>query len=143
MPSRKPHPKPGGDGDGMSGAVRTAREVFEDHLALAQAGDVETDIDRNFAPDCILLTSEGVFEGREGVRRAAALLSAHLPGARFRYLTRIVVDEIAFLEWTGDSDRAVVRDGADSFVIRDGLIRYMTAHYTVERRSEVRLRGKE
>jgi hypothetical protein len=116
-------------------APRSPLEVFDDHLALAQAGDVEKDIGRNFAQDCVLLTSEGVFQGHDGVRKAAALLAGHLPGARYEYRTRIVVGELAFLEWAGASEKAEVLDGADSFVIRDGLIRYMTAHYTVEPRA--------
>jgi hypothetical protein len=36
---------------------RSTEHVFEDHLALAQRGDVEADLARNFAPDCVLLTT--------------------------------------------------------------------------------------
>ena len=38
----------------------------------------------------------------------------------------------AFLEWTASGPTARVRDGADSFVIRDGQIVVETIHYTVE-----------
>ena len=31
--------------------------VFQDHLALAQELDIETDIARNFATDCVVMTS--------------------------------------------------------------------------------------
>ena len=113
---------------------RTTNQVFEDHLALARAGEVEADIQRNFAPDCVLLTTDGEFQGHEGVRMAAAALARQLPDASFEYTTRMVSGELAFLEWTGDSQKAHVRDGADSFVVQNGRIRYMTAHYTVERK---------
>lgn len=112
--------------------TRSTREVFDDHLHLALGGEVETDIRRNFSPKCVLLCSDGLFRGHDGIRQAAALLSRHLPGARFIYRTRMVEGDLAFLEWRGESAHAVVRDGADSFVIRNGFIVGMTAHYTVE-----------
>lgn len=111
--------------------TRSTREVFDDHLILARQGEVETDIRRNFSPDCILLSSDGVFKGHEGLREAAELLARKLPEARYEYLTRSVEGEMAFLEWHGDGRNAIVRDGADSFLVRDGLIIGMTAHYSV------------
>jgi hypothetical protein len=65
------------------------------------------------------------------VREAAGLLAQQLPAARFEYITKLCDGEVCFLEWSGRSDTAQVRDGADSFLIRDGLIRAMTIHYTV------------
>lgn len=111
---------------------RPAREVIDDHLALAAAGDWETDIERNMAEDIVVLTGFGVFEGREQVRTLAALLDAQLPDARFEYTTVVVRGEFAFLEWTADATGARVRDGADSFLIRGGRIVAQTIHYTVE-----------
>ncbi|QKT03481.1 nuclear transport factor 2 family protein [Ectothiorhodospiraceae bacterium 2226] len=113
-------------------ATRSAREVLADHLRLAQAGEVEADLARNFAPDVVLLSAYGVFRGHEGVRRAARLLAAQLPGGRWEYRTVLVEGELGFLEWGGrGTDGVRVEDGADSFVIRDGRIRAMTMHYTV------------
>ena len=74
-------------------SVRSTREVLDDHLALAAAGDWRTDLDRNVADDIVVLTG---------------------------------------FEWTADGPTARVRDGADSFVIRDGRIVVQTIHYTVE-----------
>lgn len=39
--------------------------------------------------------------------------------------------EVAFLEWSGVSAENSVHDGADSFVVCDGRIRYQTIHYSV------------
>ena len=111
--------------------VRTTEEVFDDHLELARIGDVDTDVNRNFADDCVLLTSIGVFRGHKGVHEAANLLLKELPNVRYEYRTRLVHGEIAFLQWTAIADGARVDDGADSFLIRDGLIQVMTFHYTV------------
>lgn len=112
--------------------ARNPSEIFEDHLGRADAGDVEGDIRNNFSEDCVLLTTYGRFEGHAGVREAADLLMRQLPDPCFNYKQKSVVDEIAFLEWTGEGVGAVVRDGADSFLIRDDKIRIMTIHYTVQ-----------
>lgn len=113
---------------------RTTQEVFDDHLALADQGDIETDIARNYAEDCVLLTTYGVFKGHSGVREAGQLLMRQLPQARFEYLTRMVYGEIAFLEWTGESEGFRVEDGTDTFLIRDGRIQVMTFHYTLTKK---------
>lgn len=110
---------------------RSTEEVFQDHLALAQAGDVETDLARNFAPDCVLLTSYGTFHGHRGVRDAAQLLAEQLGPASYEYHTTVCSGEVAFLEWTATTERATVPDGADSFLIQEGLIQAMTIHYSV------------
>jgi hypothetical protein len=76
--------------------LRSTEEVFNDHLELAHIDDVDTDISRNFAHDCVLLTSIGVFRGHKGVYEAADLLRQQLPNAHYEYLTRLVHGEIAF-----------------------------------------------
>lgn len=111
---------------------RTTETVFRDHLARACGGDLEGDLEANFAPDCVLLSTYGRFVGHDGRREAARLLEAQLPRATFRYEQQAVEGEIAFLEWTAVARDSRVRDGVDTFLIRDGLIRVMTIHYTIE-----------
>lgn len=111
---------------------RSAQEVFDDHLRLAAEHRFEEDIDRNVAPDCVVLERRGIFHGREGVRELARLLEQELPAAPYRYTNRLVEGRIAFLEWTAEAEHRRVRDGADSFVIEDGWIVAQTIHYTVE-----------
>lgn len=114
---------------------RSTEQVFLDHLARAQKGDVEGDIQHNFAPTCVLLTTYGTFRGHEGVREAAALLERQLGPATYTYKKQVWEGELAFLEWTADTARASVPDGADSFLIRDGRIVAMTIHYTVNEKA--------
>jgi hypothetical protein len=110
--------------------MRSTKDVLEDHLQRALVRDIDTDISRNFAEDCVILTCFGNFHGRDGVRRAAELLEAQLPNARYHYNTTICNGELALLEWTAEADGARVDDGADSFLIQDGAIRVMTVHCT-------------
>jgi hypothetical protein len=113
-------------------AHRSAREVLDDHLRLAAAHDLETDLERNFSEDIVLLTGYGIFRGIEGVREKAELLNEQLPQGRWTYRTVMAEGEMGFLEWTAEAENgARVEDGADSYLIRDGRIRAMTIHYTV------------
>ena len=110
---------------------RTTREVFEDHLRLAQARAVDEDIARNYSPDCVILTGRGKFRGHDGVRRLAEMLDDELPRGGWTYRVRLVEGDAAYLEWSADSGDAVVDDGADSFFVLDGRIVVQTIHYTV------------
>lgn len=113
--------------------MRTPRDVFEDHLRLAQEGRFDEDLQRNYATDVKILMGQGVYEGHEGTRRLAVQLEEELPSPEFTYTTRLVMDDVAFLEWTGKSPKTGhhVQDGADTFVIRDGKVVVQTIHYTL------------
>lgn len=110
---------------------RSTEEVFLDHLELAQQGDIKADISRNFATDCVLLTSYGTFYGHGGVREAAALLDRQIGPATYEYRTQLWHGNLAFLEWAAQTPKAFVPDGADSYLIRNGSIVVMTIHYSV------------
>ena len=115
-----------------SRAPRSAREVFEDHLRTGVEGTVEEDLAHNYADDLVVLTSDGVQRGHDGLRRQADKLRKELPNCTFCYGTQLVEGEFAFLEWSADADGAKVRDGADSYVIRNEQIVAQTIHYTIE-----------
>ena len=114
---------------------RTPGDVLEDHLRRAASGDTEGDVAANYSDDVVLLTGIGVLRGLDGVRQSRAVLAADLPGDDFEYLTTLVVDEYAFLEWRGQAAEVHVEDGADSFVIRDGRIVMQSIHYTIRHRT--------
>jgi hypothetical protein len=110
---------------------RSAYEIFEDHLKLSEVYDIETDLQRNWATEVVILSSSGVFYGHEGARELFRILESQLPHAKFQYKTVLIEGEVAFLEWTAQSENYEVRDGVDTYVIRDGLIVTQTIHYTL------------
>lgn len=114
---------------------RTAQQVFDDHLDLAGQHRFDEDIERNVAPDCVILERRGIFHGRDGARELARLLAEELPDAPYTYTNRLLAGRVAFLEWTAQAEHTRVRDGADSFLIENGWIVAQTIHYTVEPRS--------
>src|SRR4029079_5236404 len=79
-------------------AGRSTQEVVSDHLALAQMGEVWRDLERNLAPDCVILTTYGVFHGHEGALRAAQLLDEQVGETQYDYRSLLFHGEIGFLE---------------------------------------------
>lgn len=124
--------------NGEWGQVRSAEEVFQDHLRESRDGSVDDDLARNYAEDLVVLTGTGIYRGHDGLRQLARRLREELANASFEYHTRLVAGEMAFLEWTAHSESAEVNDGADSYLIRDGRIIAQTIHYTVTTKAVVR-----
>ena len=106
----------------MADDARSPQEVLKDHLRQGQSGSIEADLDRNYAEDVVVLSRHGVFHGHDGVRQLQKLLSEEAPRARFTYKTQLLERDVGLLEWSAESDEAVIRDGAESYVIRDGRI---------------------
>ncbi|HKK44745.1 MAG TPA: hypothetical protein VJ964_04450 [Balneolaceae bacterium] len=110
---------------------RPTAEVFNEYLVLAQKNDIQTDINRNFSADCVLLTSYGIFKNHQGVKEAAKLLEKQIGRTTYKYNTKMIEGDIAFLEWSAEGKNVHIDDGADTFLIRNGLIEIMTIHYTL------------
>ncbi len=62
----------------------------------------------------------------------ADLLREQLPECTFTYRLRLVDKRIGLLPWTANSTAGTVRDGVDSYVIRDGLVHAQTIFYSLE-----------
>jgi SnoaL-like domain len=115
--------------------MRPADEVFEDHLRLRSLGDLETDLERNYANDVVVLCELGALHGRAAIRKSARRLGLQLPDAEFQFPIKLVRGEHAFLVWKARSQRFEVEDGADSFVIRGGRIVAQTIFYRLSKGS--------
>ncbi len=107
-------------------------EVLDDHLQRRERGDIEGDLEHNYAQDVVLLCEHGVLKGRDAVRTSAKALADQLPDVRFRFPFKIVDGEHALLHWSAQSANARVDLGADTFVIRDGRIVLQTISYQLE-----------
>jgi hypothetical protein len=110
---------------------RSAEEVLDDHLRLAAENDLDGDLARNVADDIVILTGRGTFHGCDGVRELARQLMDEIPSGEWVYRNRLVAGRMAFLEWTVEAGPYRIPDGADSYLIEDGLIVAQTIHYTV------------
>lgn len=82
----------------------------------------------------LLSTGEGVTHGHDGVRRLAGILNSYLPEGEYDYHQVLVEGDVGMLDWTGTGEDLCVHDGADSYVVRDGLIVAQTIHYSARPR---------
>ena len=122
---------------------RTAREVLDDHLNIANTWEdrpmedlealLQEDLRRNVSEDIVVLINRGVFHGYDGVRQLAEMLMEELPEHRAFEYTRVAAEgRMGLLEWTYEDSTVRVRDGVDSYLIEDGKIVAQTIHYTLE-----------
>lgn len=108
---------------------RTPQEVFEHHGQALGAEDLDATL-LDYAENACLITPSAVMRGKDAIREFFAGLFQALPKAQWGVKT-VYADNVLFLEWTGDSARASVSDGVDTFIFQDGLIQYQTVRCTV------------
>ncbi|MGB3643549.1 MAG: nuclear transport factor 2 family protein [Mesorhizobium sp.] len=108
---------------------RPTRQVFEDHLEKRRRGLLEEDLAANYAEDVVLLTVNSNGVGHDAIRHSAARLDDQMPTPKFEFVAQQVNGRFALLIWRGYSSREGAIDGADTFVIENGLIRLQTIHY--------------
>jgi SnoaL-like domain len=111
---------------------RSTIEVLEDHLSRRSRGDIDGDLEHNYAPDVVLLCEHGALKGRDAVRNSAAALAEQLPNAGFEYPVKAIDGEHALPHWSAGSANACVELGVDRFVIRNGRIVLQTISYALK-----------
>lgn len=107
---------------------RTPEQVFNHHVQALGAEDVAATV-MDYAETARVITPVGVAQGKDAIGKLFADLFQTLPKARWNVKTTFV-DNILFLEWTADSDKASVSDGVDTFIFKDGLIETQTVRFT-------------
>lgn len=117
---------------------RSTREVLEDHLQLRRARRLEDDIARNYDPDVVLLSLTAARRGLDGVREMAAELQRDCAGNEYRYDEVVLNGDVGMLVWSATCPGGQIRDGTDSYLVRDGRIAVQTIHYHVRPIAEAR-----
>lgn len=110
---------------------RDTRTVIEDHLSRRLRGDLEGDLEANYAPGVLLIEPSGIFFGHAGARRREEVLRAGMPDLEYTYIARVTVGEIGYVLWRGTAGARRVEDGVDTYVVNAGRIVAETAYYIV------------
>ncbi len=110
---------------------RTALEVWNDHLAAIQSGNIAL-IACDYAEDATVVMPGTVISGKANVL-AAFEAFAQLLGGQLPSITSVTASgQVVLVDYTLDSPHVVVPLGVDTFVVKEGLIRYQTVHATIE-----------
>ena len=109
--------------------TRTAEEVFAHHGEALVAEDLEGIIG-DYADDAIIIANKQVHRGKEGARAVFTQALDVLQHATWQ-LDPVFADEVLYLEWKASADGVGIDNGVDTFVFRDGLIRFLTLSFTL------------
>ncbi len=114
-------------GQAITQKTRTAQEVLDHHVRVLADGLVDEVVD-DYAPDAVILTSDGAVRGHEEITRFFANSVANVlpPSSAQVMLHKAVEGELAFIIWSAESPFYSFPFGTDTFIIRDGLIRQQT-----------------
>lgn len=102
----------------------TTEEVLQNHLQAAGKG-VDA-IMEDFTEESVMITHDATYHGLEEIRGFFSALLDPLPEEfldAFTVTRRVVIDEVAYIIWEA---RPWVESATDTFVVRDGKIRYQT-----------------
>lgn len=113
---------------------RGARQVWDDHLAAIRSGDPER-ILSDYAEDAALVMAGTVITGKESILRGFAAFAARIGGQIPTVTSVTACGEVVLVEYRLETPDLLIPDGVDTFVVRDGLIRYQTVHASFQQRS--------
>ena len=109
---------------------RSTTEVFEHHKNAILKADFP-EILADYANDAVLLTMDGAFVGVEAIQGFFVNLFSSQPNVRVNFKKHVVEGEVLLLEWSAESDIAVIPKGVDTFIIRDDKIQHQTMWFTM------------
>jgi hypothetical protein len=107
-----------------AGAGGTTKEVLDRHWRDFLAGDVES-ILKDYAAEAFVITPSGTRRGLGEIRAAFQTMFAEImpPGSSAARLSKEeIVGEVAFIVWSGTSEKYEIPFATDTFVIRGGKI---------------------
>ena len=110
---------------------RTTREVLESHLKYRDTGNIDKDLQENFASDVVLFTNKGKFYGHEGIKYFKDLLVQETQTENYIYPLKLIDGPYAYIEWRTNNSANLVKDGADTFFIKNDQIVMQTIRYTI------------
>ena len=109
---------------------RTAAEVFADRMAALNAGNMDLAF-CYYAEDAVVVMPGSVVQGREAIKAAFIQFGSLFGGVIPAPSTVTVEGDVVLVTFSLVTPGASIPDGADTFVIRDGLIRAHTVHASV------------
>ena len=108
----------------VAGSGGSTEEVLARHWRDFQAGDVES-ILKDYAPDAMVITPNGTRKGVAEIRAAFTTMFTDIMPAKSstsKLEKKVVEGELAFIVWSGSSDKYKISFATDTFLIRGGKI---------------------
>jgi ketosteroid isomerase-like protein len=106
----------------LSDASKQTEQTLQNHLRAFGQGDVDA-IMGEYSEDAVFITPDGVLRG-EGELRAFTeeVVAGFPPGSAFELSQQIVEGEIAYIIWSGESERLKIPFATETLIVRAGKI---------------------
>jgi ketosteroid isomerase-like protein len=108
---------------------RTPEEVFADHVARVNGGEISAILD-DYSGDVVILTAQGPLTGHPGVRTLFTMAFTMLPEAEVTVRSLVSSGDTLLVWWSAASPAGRIEDGVDTIVVSDGLITFQTTSFT-------------
>ena len=106
----------------LSEIGKRTEEALHKHLQAFGSGDVEA-IMADYDEDAVFITPERTRRGRPEIRLFVESLVADFPlGSALEVSQQIIEGEIAYIVWSGESEKLKIPFATDTFVVREGKI---------------------
>lgn len=106
----------------MSSTSQQTEQTLHNHLQAAEQGDVDA-IVADYAEDAVIFTPDGMLRGRDEIRSLfEGLVADFPPGSCVEIQQQLIDDELAYLVWSGESERLNIPLATDTLIVRDGKI---------------------
>ncbi len=106
----------------LSDIGRRTEETLLKHLQAFGSGDVDA-IMTDYDEAAVFIKQDGTLRGTDEIRSFFELLIADLPpGSALDVSEQIVEEDIAYIVWSGESEKVKIPFASDTFIVRDGKI---------------------
>ena len=108
------------------------KEIVVNHLRAFGAGDVDALI-ADYARDALFITPDGTLRGTAEIRAYfETLLVEFPPGSTVDIKQRTIEDDVAYLIWSGESEKLSIPFATDTLLVRNGNIQIQTFAAQIE-----------
>lgn len=103
-------------------ASKQTEQTLQNHLRAFSQGDVDAIMD-DYSEDVVFITPDGVLRGEDELRAfTEEVVAGFPPGSAFKLSQQIVEGEIAYIIWSGESEKLKIPFAAETLIVRDGKI---------------------
>lgn len=109
-----------------------AAQTLQAHLAAFGKGDLDA-VMEDYSKSAVLFTPDAVLRGSDEIRSFfEGLIEDFPPGSTVDVAQKVIEDDLAYIVWSGESEKLHIPFATDTLIIRQGRIMRQTFAAQVE-----------
>lgn len=106
----------------MSNTHQQTKETLQNHLQAADQGDMDA-LMADYAEDAVFFTPNGIRRGKDEIRALFEELVVDFPpGSSIEIEQQLIDGDLAYIVWSGESEKVSIPLATDTLIVRDGKI---------------------